>query len=170
MKPSFSPRPAGQRECRRELTRLLQHSLSRVLALEAQARHLRVRVADAPLYANLRQCIDTLLHDLRIAARELTARAAALGAKLDSRPSRLARARRKMDELLRLPAQLVDALLAECQACGTRLCALMRTAHQAHDAVCERAAYFLLRTLEKQLWLLRPHVADTAHPFLLRLA
>lgn len=35
----------------------------------------------------------------------------------------------------------------------------------AHDPHSAQIAYALLRNLEKQLWLLRPHTMGSAHPF-----
>lgn len=156
---------------RRELARLLQHSFNRVAVLKAQAERVRVRVAHAPLYSNLNRCIAALLDELHAASRQLAARASALRVRVSSRAARshrVAGAKRKFKELLRAPADLVNALLANCQACGARLCALMHSAQEAHDASCQQVAYTLMRTLEKQLWLLKPHVADTAHPFQIR--
>lgn len=174
MKRSTSSASAvGTPGSRRELARLLQHSLNRVAGLKGQAERLRARVAHAPLYSTLNRCMDALLQELQTASRQLAARASALGVRLSPRPARagrLARAKRQLKELLSAPATLVHTLLAECQACGARLCALMHTARAAHDANCQRVAYQLIRILEKQLWLLRPHVADTAHPFPVRTA
>lgn len=174
MKRSPSSAPAvGTPSSRRELARLLQHSLNRVVALKAQAERVRARVAHSPLYTTLSQCIGSLLQELQSSTRQLVACASGLGVRLSTRPARtgrLARAKRKLNELLHVPAQLVNALLANCQACGARLCALMNSAKAAHDANSQRIAYHLLRTLEKQLWILRPHVADTAHPFPVRTA
>ncbi len=167
MNRSISARPIGHRNLRRHLARLLQALVSRVTVLTVRADQLRARVASAPAYAHLRACIGALLHELQTDARQLAAPASALGARIDlrrTRASTLARTRQKHEARVGLPMRLAGALLAECRACGARLCTLLQTAQAAHDDASMRTAYGLIRSLEKQLWILRPHV-ESAHPF-----
>lgn len=165
-----SQRSVRPRSYRRQLARLIEITFSRLSALTVQAQRLHERVAHSAGYTSLRQCVDALLHELQQAARVFTRRASALGAHLPptAAATKADAAARKSatDELLRLPADLAARLIEDCQACGKNLCELLRTAHAAHDATSEQVAYSLLRTLEKQLWLLRPH-SETAHPFLI---
>jgi hypothetical protein len=47
-------------------------------------------------------------------------------------------------------------LLAECQACGGKVCALVRRASASGDLLFAQCGCAFLRALEKLLWVLRP--------------
>jgi DNA-binding ferritin-like protein len=135
--------------------------------LTAHAGHLRERIAHAPSYTALAQRVDSFLTELRVANRLLAARAASLGARLQRRSAvaRFDAARSDSSAAVNLPADLVTALAEDCRTCGTRLCELVQAARVACDVRCAQVAYSLLRTLEKQLWLLSPHSEGSSHPF-----
>lgn len=172
MKSSVSPLVLQRRDSRRHLARLLQTSLARLAVLTAHAGHLRNRIAHAPLYTALAQRVDLLLTEVRAAHRVLASRATALGARVQRRSAvaRVIGARGDSAEAVHLLANLVTALAEDCRSCGTRLCKLVQAAQAACDVRCAQVAYSLLRTLEKQLWLLSPHSEGSSHPFPLAVA
>jgi len=157
-----------RRDFRQKLARLLQTSIVGLSALAADARRLRERASRTRSYGSLCTHIDSLVTELHTAVRTLAARAAALGSPIPSVETDrtgAAAGQKRRGEWLTTPADLASVLAADCQTCGTRVCQLMQAAQAAHDQHSAQIAYALLRNLEKQLWLLRPHTMGSAHPF-----
>lgn len=141
-------------------------SIAGLSALAAQARRLRERVAHTRAYGSLCAHIDSLMEDLQAAVRSLSQRAAAIGTAVPANDITSSQGGlSSFADCSAAPADLAAAFVTDCQACGTRLCELMQTAQAAQDTNSANVAYSLLRTLEKQLWLLRPHTMGSAHPF-----
>lgn len=168
MKSSDFSRPLPRRDSRYKLARLLQISIAGLSALATHARRLRERVSSTRSYHSLCTHIDSLVSQLHAAMRSLAARAAALGNPIPEAELVIAHTvtgRKTMDPITAAPADLASEMIADCQACGTRLCEVMQTARAVHDQSSMEVAYDLIRLLEKELWLLRPHTAGSAHPF-----
>ena len=153
-----SPSPASSfcdhlRVRRRRIRILIDmlRALSKPLVVTRQIRRL-IGMAGPDL--NLLGFVELLMRELAVAAKKLAKRLHALGVHRVRRPhstkaaSRLKRPCTTVTEWLR-------CLVRECRRCAARLCESFRAAQAVRDRASLNLAYGLLRTLEKEVFVLQ---------------
>ncbi len=162
-----SSRTSHRLSHRRRLAQLLTTSRQSVQLLLVQARCLRRRISGEAAHSTFCHCVDALVSQLKASVRAVSARLHSLSIPpvVRSAAAHLHVRVAATIDLTSLPADLAASLIAEFQACGSKICSLFQIAREVHDEASASTAYVLMRTLEKQTWLLRSHADDTAHPF-----
>ena len=153
----------GNRRLRHRMARVIRRSFLRLGELEAHARKLRERMPEGDGDSPFGRSLDLALQELGRMRLNLSAWASAIGLPGAIRESAHARADTRPKSAAWNPAKLAALFSAECESCGRRLCSLLQAARECNDTAIERMAGGLLYTLEKLLWILRPH-AETPLP------
>jgi hypothetical protein len=152
----------GQRRVHRRMEGFLRGTATRLADFERGLRELRERTQASEDRLHLGVSLDVALHELGYARRAVASLAdefgePAAGVQAPTPSSAPAGAPRA-------PSVLAARLMADCEACGKKACAMLRMARAIKNAATERMACVLLRTFEKLLWLLRIHAeVDARH-------
>lgn len=126
-------------------------TLARPLML---ARYLPRGIKHAIEQANVGHCIGALVAELAGAERVLTTRLRACGVLAVREHLQRKPAQRPHVSRAHAPTWL-RSFVSACQGCGQRLCGVFQRARFLADRETARLAYNLLRTLEKELSILR---------------
>lgn len=144
---------AQMRRRRRQLLQAILRALARPLVLVRRARR---QAKNFPGVENIRRSFECLRQELSLAAQAVRRRLNAGGGR-DSRPLASKKMAGRWRQGWGNATGWSRLVMAACQGCATRLCRLLRAAEALADRTTTRLAYGLLRTLEKELWLLHPH-------------
>lgn len=154
----------GRRRTRQRVAGILRGTFRRMANLEQRMRDLREQMAVFSSESPLCKSLDVALHELDTMRRALADRTPIFGS-----PEGFARfpatdpIAMRATVAVRTPSAVAARLRADCEACGRKLCVLLRAARTIKDAASERIACILLHILEKLLWLLKP-VSDVIVP------
>lgn len=142
------------RRQRRQVSQAMLRAVGKPLVLIRQARR-QAKRSGPP--ASVLRSLEFLLRELTLAARALAKRLKVFGVPAPRR-SLWSNATGRLRHIWAHATAWSRRILVACQGCAGRLCKLFQVAQVMRDRPSSRIAYSLLRTMEKELWLIRSNI------------